>query len=130
MAANIISMGSTSKLTAAKASLKTAIKAGDRVAAKAAMKQTVKAFAEGFERLTTRRVVDKLKEKFRKESAKWVREEYAKVQMKLAMQEEFSAEDLRDLAGLDPTGVAQVVEAFWQPVCNEPNPFPVLSRNY
>lgn len=130
LAANIITMGSTSKLTAAKAGLKTALKAGDKIAAKAALKLTVKEFVDGFERLTTKIVAKKLKEKFKKESVKWVAEEYAKVQMKLVLQEEFSVEDLRDLAGLDPTGVAEVVNAFWQPICSKGNAFPVLSRSY
>ena len=130
LAANIVTLGSTSKVTAAKNSLKVALKAGDRVAAKAALKLTVKELANGFAELTTRAVAKELKEKFKKESVEWVAKEYAKVQMKLILQEEFSVEDLRDLAGLDPTGIAEVVNAFWQPVCSKGNPFPVLSRNY
>lgn len=129
-AANIISLGATSKFSAAKAGLKTALKAGDKVAAKAALKITVKELANGFEQLTTRLVARKIKEKFKKESAEWVVKEYAKTQMKLVMQEEFSTEDLRDLAGLDPTGIGGVVDAFWQPICSDPKPFPRLSKNY
>lgn len=130
VALNIASMGSTTGFTAAKAGVKTAIKTGNKVAAKAAMKKAVKELAQGFQELTTKKVVKKLKEKFKEDSIEWVKESYAEVQMQLIMGEEFTPDDLRILAGLDPTGVASVVESFAHPVCAKPNPFPTLSKDY
>ena len=130
LALNILTLGETSQLTAAKAELTVALKARNFTGAKAAFSRTAKEYVRGFEQLTTKKVAKELKDRFKENAAEWIQAEYANIQVKLAMQESFSEEDLRDLAGLDPTGVAQVVNAFTQKICPGSHPFPTLSRNY
>lgn len=127
VALNIISLGETAQVTAAKNSMKMAIKAGDRVAAKAAAKLAAKELAKGFEQLTTKKVVKKLKEEFVENAQQWIMEEYATMLLKTA-DNDVSTEDLWDLAGLDPTGLAEVVHAFYKPLCEKDNPFPQVTK--
>ncbi len=124
MAMNIVTLGETSEFTVAKNSLKTAVKAGDKIAAKAAAKQMVKELATGWENITAKIVAKKLKERFKEDAIKWIAKEYATMLLKEQKQEGFSTDDLWDLAGLDPTGIAEVVHAFYKPVCSRDNPFP------
>ncbi len=130
LAVNIFTLGRSSSLSLAKTQLSAALKARNFVKARAAFGRCVAAYAEAFENLTTRQIANTLKQRLSQNAAKFVVKEYAKVHIKMVMQEEFSLDDLRDLAALDPTGVAQVVEAFAQSICPSERPFPVLSRGY
>lgn len=130
LAINIFTLGASSELTAAKSSFTAALKARNIAAARTAMARTVNAYARAFEQLTTRQVANTLRARLTTNAYKFVVTEYAKIQVKLAMQESFSEEDLRSLAALDPTGVASVVEAFTQKICEGNVPFPALSRQY
>ena len=130
LAVNIFTLGESSELTVAKSELTAALKAGKMLEAKAAMAKTIFSYARAFENLTTRQVARTLEQRLTKNAAKFVIKEYAKAHMRMVMQESFSIEDLRDLAGLDPTGVAEVVEAFTQAICPSERAFPVLSRDY
>jgi hypothetical protein len=127
MALNVVSLGETSAFTAAKGAVKTAVRAGDRVAAKLAARQAAKELAKSFEQMTSRKVMSKLKENFKDQAVDWIAEEYATLLLKTAKNDEFSTEDLWDLAALDPTGIAEVVHAFYKPVCAKNSPFPAVN---
>ena len=124
MALNIVSLGETEEFTEAKNAVKAAVKAGDKEAAKLAAKRAAQELAKGFEKLTTKKVMDKLKEKFAENAQDWIKQEYCNMLLKAEKNDDFSTDDLWDLAGLDPTGVADVVHAFYQPLCEKDNPFP------
>jgi hypothetical protein len=130
LAVNIFTLGESSELTVAKSELTAAMKAGKMLEAKVAMVKTITAYARAFENLTTRQVARTLEQRLSKNAAKFVIKEYAKAHMRMVMQDSFSIDDLRDLAGLDPTGVAEVVEAFTQSICPSERLFPTLSRSY
>ena len=126
MCLNIVSLGETAAFNEAKGAVKTAVMAGDKAAAKAAAKLAAKELAKGFEQMTTKKVLKKLKEEFTENALEWLKEEYCSLMLKNAKNEEFSTDDLWDLAGLDPTGAAEVVHAFFKPICAQNNPFPTL----
>ncbi len=141
---NIATLGEGEAATAAKNEAKMALKEAAAAAKKAdkealnlavaksrtAVQKYVTECAQGFEKLTCKKVANKLKEEFKEEALKWVKEEYVKVNFKIATGDDFTVDDLRDLAGLDPTGVAGVVAAYTQQICPDDHPFPTLSRKY
>lgn len=131
MAVNILTLGGSSEVEAAQAELKTAVKAGDKAAAKAAFASMLEGYADNLAKMTTEDVARAIKAKLATNAARWVTKEYAKVQYYLKVKSEEggpSAESFaRDLAGLDPTGVASVVEAYTQPKCAADEPMPAVT---
>ncbi len=130
LAVNILTLGESSEASAAKEELVTALKSRDPVAAKSALPKAMKAYALNFSKMTDKEVMSGLRSSLSQNAQQWVMNEFVSIQMKMTMEKDFSTEDLRDLAGLDPTGVAQVVEAYTQKICAKENPFPTLSRKY
>ena len=130
MAVNILTLGGSSEVEAAQTELKAAAKAGDKAAAKAALGRMLEGYADNLAKMTTEDVARAIKAKLTTNAARWVTKEYAKVQYYLKVKSEEggpSAESFaRDLAGLDPTGVASVVEAYTQPKCAADEPMPAV----
>lgn len=131
LAANILTLGGSSEIEAAQAELKAAAKAGDTAAAKAAFGRMLEGYADNLAKMTTADVAKAIEAKMAKNAARWVAKEYAKVQYYLKVKNESggpTAESFaRDLAGLDPTGVAGVVEAYTQPKCAADEPMPPVT---
>lgn len=131
LAANILTLGGSSEVEAAQAELKTAAKAGDTAATKAAFGRMLEGYADNLAKMTTADVAKAIEAKLAKNAARWVTKEYAKVQYYLKVKSESggpTAESFaRDLAGLDPTGVASVVEAYTQPKCAADEPMPAVT---
>ncbi len=127
VALNIISLGETSAVTAAKKSFKVAVMSGDRVAAKAAAKLAAKELAKGFEQLTTKKVVKQLKDNMKDNAIEYIQEQYATLLLKTA-NNDISTDDLWELTALDPTGIADVVKAFYKPLCTKETPFPNITQ--
>lgn len=131
LAANILTLGGSSEIEAAQTELKAAAKAGDTAAAKAAFGRMLEGYADNLAKMTTADVAKAIEAKLAKNAARWVAKEYAKVQYYLKVKGESggpTAESFaRDLAGLDPTGVAGVVEAYTQPKCAADEPMPPVN---
>lgn len=131
LAANILTLGGSSEIEAAQTELKAAAKAGDTAAAKAAFGRMLEGYADNLAKMTTADVAKAIEAKLATNAARWVAKEYAKVQYYLKVKSESdgpTAETFaRDLAGLDPTGVAGVVEAYTQPKCAADEPMPPVA---
>ena len=130
LAANIFTLGASSEITAGKAELTAALKAKDITAARAALAKTMTAYASRLAEMTTKEVAVTIQKQFAPNAAKWVAKEYGKTQLYMATKQtdaQLAESYARDLAGLDPTGVAGVVEAFTQSICNSDEPFPKVT---
>ena len=131
MAVNILTLGGSSEVEAAQAELKAAAKAGDKAAAKAAFSRMLTLYGDNLAKMTTADVAKAIEAKLAKNAAVWVTKEYAKVQYYLKVKSESggpTAESFaRDLAGLDPTGVAGTIEAYTQPLCAADEPMPAVT---
>lgn len=133
LAFNILTFGSSSEMEAASAEIKSALAAKDAKGGAAALGRYLEASAAELERMTTREVANTLKEKFSENAAKWCAKEFIKVQYYMRVKKDDDAQALafaKDLAGLDPTGVAGVVAAYANPKCAAPEPFPVVVPLY
>lgn len=127
LAVNVLTLGGSSEVSAARAEVTASLKAGDKAAAKAAFGRMLELYADNIAKMTSEDIAKKLEEKFAKDAARWVAKEYVKIQYYLATKKDDAAmaESMaRDLAGLDPTGVAQTVEAYTQPKCALDEPMP------
>lgn len=132
LAVNILTFGESSETEAAMKEVKAAAAARDLKATRAAFGRLLEGYAARLEEMTSKEVVDTLKEKFTTNAYKWVAKEYVKLEYQMVVQQQGPQADqtLRDLAGLDPTGVAGVVEAYTQPKCFVDEPFPSVEALY
>ncbi|MDP3170170.1 MAG: hypothetical protein Q8M91_07490 [Polaromonas sp.] len=132
LASNILSAGASEELTAARTEFTTAVKAGDTVAARRAFGTMVDAYVARLESITDKEIVDTLKKRLTDNAYKFAAKEYVKYNVSMAMTG--SVPDgvavLHDMAGVDPTGVAQVVDAFLQPKCLLDEPFPQVTSRH
>ncbi len=118
-------VGATTALKAAKLASGAAKAAEILEATKAVADFTIK-YAADFKALVSNKAYQDVTGKFSAEQAEWLIKEYAKSQVDLILQHEFSPDDLRILASLDPTGIAGVAEAFAKPRCDNEVDFPAV----
>ena len=87
-------------------------------------------FSDDFEALTTKEVADTINEKFSKEAADQIKKEWGIRHFAMTMQANGfkGAKDLLWLASFgDPTGLADVTNAFLAPTCSSDTPFPEVT---
>ncbi len=113
-------------VSAAKASAKTAIKAGEKAAAKAAVKNSVKTIAHEMAPQIRVRLNKKLLQKYSREIAEEVCWNTAEYLAQAGMADDFNTKDF--LIALDPTGIANVTDAYNKPKCRFEEPPPDLGR--
>ncbi|MEY4928088.1 MAG: hypothetical protein RI894_2524, partial [Bacteroidota bacterium] len=131
MVASIMSLGEAGiALNASKAAIMTSVRAANKVGARAAAKAATRQFVDAFEALTTKKVLQTMKNKLNPSTVEWICAKFGQANLVVSMSNDFDRNDLWLLAGLDPTGAASVVEAYLQKKCDIEAPFPTLSRSY
>jgi len=134
LAWNIFTFGAGAEGEEAVSGVTKALKAKDFTGAKAALGRALELYASrSIADMTTEEVAQTLARRFTQSAQRWVVMEYAKSQYYLMAQKmdpSVAESFARDLAGLDPTGVAQVVAAFAQPKCAASEPFPNVKTYY
>lgn len=132
LAVNILTFGESEEITAAKAEMKAAAKAKDARAAASAFTRVLDASVTRLEEMTTQEITQTLKKQFTENAFKWVAKEWIKLQYQVMLKQQDPELDkiLGDVAALDPTGVASVVQAYANPKCSLDEPFPAVRPTY
>lgn len=128
--------GSTATQVAKLSKIKGLAKGGGKLGARehklelhASTRDWVNDAVADFQELTTPEVDRELQSHFSGDALRWIKEQYALNHLALLLEAEGdqSARDmLADIASVDPTGIAGVVDAFSQPMCQNPAPFPTV----
>ncbi len=90
-------------------------------------------FADDFAKQTSAEIDREINRRFRPEVARYLKEQWGLIQLdEMAQANGFVvAQDVMAIVSLvDISGVTGMVGSFVKPLCEDPNPFPALRRNY
>jgi hypothetical protein len=111
----------TSAKTAGRAAMKAGATSAEKAAARSAFKNAANLAAENLARTLPRHVYQQMKREYPEHVMKWILKEQAKLLVAAEMKKDMgdqALDMLHDVAGLDPTGVASVIDAFAKPMCD------------
>ncbi len=86
-----------------------------------------------FDQITTKAVNDQVNRSFSPLAARWVKEQYALVNLNIVAPDDGTKTALATLSaasGFDPTGISGVVSAYAKPICVGDEPFPAVHPKY